>query len=277
MFENSLQNFANPLLDYLCTKLSIIGEELFVCILLLVVFLFAGKRNSYKVGFLFYTSVLLNTALKDFFKIPRQFGQYGYRVLDKSSVGGYAFPSGHVQNITNYMMSLSLILKKKWIKVLLFLVVFMMSFSRIYVGAHNILDVLGAIILGSGISFLGILLYDRYPSIYRLALLFVGIFLYLIFPNRRIITAIGFIVSMIFCYFLEEKWLHFEEEQSNVVKILVCLFSIVLFLGIDKFVLSIYANNLYYFFLKGFVRPYSIFLIPSLICFFKKKLKEKKR
>lgn len=74
-----------------------------------------------------------------------------------------SFPSGH----TSFAIIFALITSKycnTFYKNLLFLVVIMVSSSRVMIGAHSIIDILGAIIIGSIIVKINYKLFNKYST-----------------------------------------------------------------------------------------------------------------
>lgn len=99
--------------------------------------LFSKKRRFY-IGslILFYISAYLNALLKDFFQIPL------YQSLGLTHT--YAFPSGHIQNISILWGSLALFYHKPF-GYLLFIICLSLNGIAVYLlGFHTILDILGA-------------------------------------------------------------------------------------------------------------------------------------
>ena len=86
------------------------------------------------------------------------------RIIDaKRTASGYSFPSGHTQVVTSYFVSGAFLvwLKHKWLSVLLLLAVFIVAFSRNYLGVHTPQDVIVGFILGSICVYWGYLFVNR--------------------------------------------------------------------------------------------------------------------
>ena len=74
------------------------------------------------------------------------------RIIDaKRTASGYSFPSGHTQVVTSYFSSCIFLTwkKYKWLTILFLLAIFIVAFSRNYLGVHTPQDVVVGFILGS--------------------------------------------------------------------------------------------------------------------------------
>ncbi len=74
------------------------------------------------------------------------------KIIDaKRTASGYSFPSGHTQVVTSYFSSCIFLTwkKYKWLTILFLLAIFIVAFSRNYLGVHTPQDVVVGFILGS--------------------------------------------------------------------------------------------------------------------------------
>ena len=68
---------------------------------------------------------------------------------------GYSFPSGHSATSSSVLGGLAFLLKKKiWISVLLVLLVFLVGFSRMWLGVHTTQDVVVGLLIGFSLIFI---------------------------------------------------------------------------------------------------------------------------
>jgi len=68
--------------------------------------------------------------------------------VGKKGGGLYGFVSSHAANVFGVAMFTSFLLKKKWFIIIIFLWAFLVSYSRIYLGAHFPGDIVGGAFLG---------------------------------------------------------------------------------------------------------------------------------
>ncbi|WP_404346474.1 phosphatase PAP2 family protein [Sutcliffiella horikoshii] len=137
------------------TFLSYIGSKLFFYPALVVLTTFIlFKRNWYMALFLWANLIgvrFLNTLLKTIFSRDRP-------SLDHVvEAGFYSYPSGHSMNSMAFFGAIAflcyLIIKQSWLRNTLMTVCFVLigliGFSRVYLGVHYPLDVLGGYLMGA--------------------------------------------------------------------------------------------------------------------------------
>jgi len=118
---------------------------------LILLILLRGKKKEIRaliiVAVIILVSDFMAAHLKDVFgRIRPCHALTGVRLLAGCG-GSYSFPSGHATNIFAAMVFLSLRYKKYW--PFFIAVAVAIAYSRVYVGVHYPLDVLGGAILGS--------------------------------------------------------------------------------------------------------------------------------
>jgi membrane-associated phospholipid phosphatase len=75
--------------------------------------------------------------------------------LARRTGGGHGFPSGHAQNNAAFWFSLGFCFRRRWVWGLAFFAVAAVALSRLVLGVHMPVDVVGGVILGSLIAWLG--------------------------------------------------------------------------------------------------------------------------
>ena len=111
------------------------------------------KKSGYFIIASYCISSLLNSLVKLSFCIYRPWIRNPNIIPAgnaKMSAGGYSFPSGHTQSITSGFASGAILIwiKQKWLSILLFIVIFIVAFSRNYLGVHTPQDVVVGFLLG---------------------------------------------------------------------------------------------------------------------------------
>jgi len=125
-------------------------------VIIIVIVLVRGKKKDIRTLILVAITVLLSdyvaVVFKEIFARIRPCHVLTEVRLLVGCGGSYSFPSGHATNIFSSMVLLSL-RYKKYMPFFLAVAV-AVSYSRVYVGVHYPLDVLGGAVLGTSVAFI---------------------------------------------------------------------------------------------------------------------------
>jgi hypothetical protein len=94
-----------------------------------------------------------NNLLKDLFHTARPLPDQ-VRQIHRETGTGYAFPSGHAMNPLMFWGALAMRYRRTWFTVSVAVLVFLIGFSRLYLGVHWPLDVIGGWAIGGLMLFL---------------------------------------------------------------------------------------------------------------------------
>ena len=172
IFLSINNGWQNPALDILMPYFTLIGEIWVMAIFIVPILYFHDKKNFYRhlalfAGALIFTG-LMGRIIKYLVDRPRplkemasliQAHQIYIHVLGKE-LREYSFPSGHTLSAFTAASYLSLVLKR-W-SPLFFSIALLTGLSRIYVGAHFPLDVLGGMLIGIAVTIPFCLLADKF-------------------------------------------------------------------------------------------------------------------
>ncbi|MFP5470965.1 MAG: phosphatase PAP2 family protein [Bacteroidia bacterium] len=86
------------------------------------------------------------------------------RIINDYSGGLYGFVSSHAANMFAFATGSLLFIKQKWATILLLIFAVMVGYSRIYLGVHYPLDVIGGAMVG---AFVACLLYGGWRLVFR--------------------------------------------------------------------------------------------------------------
>lgn len=123
------------------------AQEVFVIVIICWLYWCSNKKLAYTLGFSYFTSGILVQGLKIMFRIPRPWIlNPQFKAVESAVPGatGYSFPSGHTQSCTALYGTLAFHARKKSLKFLCWLMIFLIGFSRMYLGCHTPKDVLTA-------------------------------------------------------------------------------------------------------------------------------------
>ena len=150
----ALEQIRVPFADYLFLGISHIGSEIAAVLIAFVFYWCLNKKD----GLFILSNCLLCSSFNQIMKlvchVPRPFVKYkDFHVVEiaRSTTGGFSFPSGHTQSSTSLYGSLFVILKRRGIRILPVLcvvIIALVGFSRLYLGAHYPTDVLGGFAIG---------------------------------------------------------------------------------------------------------------------------------
>jgi len=143
-----LQRF-HPVLDLPFIGLSLLGQEA-LYVLLPVLYWGFNRRTGARLALLFLLSAWANALAKLLANQPRPF-QYDPRVLQLSAATGGGFPSGHTQGAVVVWGYLAARRRRWWLWVLAGLLILLIPLSRVYLGLHFPVDLLGGYVIGAAL------------------------------------------------------------------------------------------------------------------------------
>lgn len=156
---NQLSLFLPNFVDNIMLMITLYGREIFWPIVLIMLFIFGGKIGKKTAVIAAISMILLMplvSVIKDVVDRPRP-NISGVETFPVSA-DTFSFPSGHATIVSAGLATVSIMfrgnVKRTFLFVGLAFEAALVCFSRIYVGVHYPLDVVGGILLGTGFSFL---------------------------------------------------------------------------------------------------------------------------
>lgn len=142
---------------------SFLGDEEFYLFIMPAIFWCFDSRLGFRLGMILMLSNGINGALKFLFHGPRPFW-VNREVIAYVHETSFGVPSGHSQNAVAIWGYLATKVTKTWLKWLFVFIFIFIGLSRIYLGAHFILDVLVGWAIGGIIVYLFILVEKKYSA-----------------------------------------------------------------------------------------------------------------
>ena len=199
-----------------------------------------------------FISALINAFLKYFFQDPRPENIESIDPFLVSLDPSYGFPSGHAQLAVVIWGFILLRSKNNFIKILCLFLIALISFSRIYLGVHDIADVISGIIFGIvSLVLLERLLSNKGEWLRELNKTW-HFLIYLIFfalayaawpleENNLVALALGaLVIGFWLGKIMDEKYFNFQNPDNIVLKITFVGLAIVGFIQ-----LNVYVENLF--------------------------------
>lgn len=123
------------------------GRFEFYLLVLPLIYWCLDKRLGAYLAYLVAISALLNTTFKATLRGPRPYWLPQGGDLGLAEEGSYGIPSGHVQSATLFYLALAVWLQRRWVWVAAFVIIFLMTVSRVYLGVHFVHDVAAGFLL----------------------------------------------------------------------------------------------------------------------------------
>ena len=147
----ALESIRTPFLDYLFIGISHLGAEVVSVIAAFVIYWCVSRKKGFFVLANIVFGAGLCQTLKMFFSVPRPFVKYpDFAIVEgaRSTAAGNSFPSGHSQNSTSLFGSLAVLFRNRIVRIICVVMIALVIFSRMYLGAHYPTDVLAGFICG---------------------------------------------------------------------------------------------------------------------------------
>jgi len=226
-----IQSFNNNILDNFAQGVTMLGEQYFYFLFLVIVFWHIDKKFGYKLGFILISNGIINGAIKDIVKATRPIGVEGVRSLRIETATGNSFPSGHSQGAAAFWFLLMRDFKKRWLYILGPILMISVGLSRIYLGVHWPKDVAAGLVIGIAWVYIGGKMFDY--SIKKnnkhILLLFIvpSLIGLLLFKSSDYLKAAAIAMGFYIGYVIEDKYIQFEEEAAPRIQILKFLIGVV--------------------------------------------------
>lgn len=124
-----------------------LGYEEFFVLLLPTLYWCFDQMVGFRVGLMLLMGNTFNTFFKFLFHSPRPYW-ISDSVIPYSHETSFGLPSGHAQIAATVWGWLAVEVKKRWFRIVAVILIFLIGFSRLYLGVHFLSDVLLGWVLG---------------------------------------------------------------------------------------------------------------------------------
>lgn len=149
-----LQRFASPALDRVMLVVTDLGDTQAYIALLVIIYLGIHPLLGRRVGVVLMLSFFLNFHLKGVVATPRPFELDPGVARGEAAVAtapGAGFPSGHAQGAGTFWGYLAVQVRRRGCWLLAVAVVALISISRVYLGVHVPMDIVGGLAIAAGV------------------------------------------------------------------------------------------------------------------------------
>lgn len=153
----ALQTVFGPRSQSVIIAITNLGSESAYILLLALYYWLINPEVGRRIGMILSLSFCTNVLLKDLFVVPRPYvvNPDVATAAAQATAGGAAFPSGHAQGAATFWGSLALHYQRSWLWAVAIVIMLVVSLSRVILGVHYPLDVIGGLAIGLGLAWLG--------------------------------------------------------------------------------------------------------------------------
>ena len=252
-----IECWRTPWLDAFFSVITELGGEVFFMAVAIIFFWCSDKGKGYYVLTVGFVGTLLNQFLKLLFRVSRPWVKDpNFTIVEsaRAEATGYSFPSGHTQNAAATLGCTAMVLRKKALKILFWVLYALVAFSRMYLGVHTPMDVGVSLVLGLAMT---IGLYPLFRDaennprrIYALLGGMVGLgVLFILFVEMYRFPAdvdadnllhgvenayklTGAVTGMLLAYWLDQRYIHFDVKAPVLVQVIKCALGLALVMGV---------------------------------------------
>lgn len=244
-----LEDLRIPVVNEFMLAITYLGDEIAFLVLALILMWCVDKRTGYYILSVGFLGTITNQFMKLWFRIPRPWVlDESFTILEQAREGasGYSFPSGHTQSAVGTFGAIAYITKNKILRWLCLAIVFMVPFSRMYLGVHTPMDVSVAAGMAAILIFLlRPIILGKNPRVFpaflgMMLLISVGFLCFVelySFPSdidphnmesglKNAYTLLGSLSGLCLVYIVDERWMHFPTKAvwwAQIIKVAVGL------------------------------------------------------
>lgn len=253
-----IQLMRNPFFDQFFYMVTQLGDQIVFIGIVAVIYWTVDKRFAHRFTFAFMISAVFNTLLKSFFKRIRPYYYGGISSEESWRTTGYSFPSGHAQaaGVIGYTaLDASRNKRLKWLKYVAWFIMFMVPFSRMYLGQHFLSDVIVGVILAFGLTYASFKLIDLMGDdehIYTLMLAPLFILALFFIKTHDVYVASGGFVGFALGYYLEKTYVKYDVKAIWWIQVIKVILGLAVAFGIKEGLKLVFPDQLIFDFIRYF-------------------------
>jgi membrane-associated phospholipid phosphatase len=232
-----LQQARGPFVDSIFRLLNLFDTEAYFCCLIAMIWIGFSWRWGCRLGYLIILSGWVNGIVKIAAALPRPF--FFDADLAIVQTHSYGFPSGGAQNAMLLGSLLIYFWKSRWAWPVGLFYILLISFSRVFLGVHFLMDVLGGWVIGSALFVAFVRCHSlierqarRHSAGFLIAIVAVSFLVGWAIADNQVIFLMSAIASMTMGIYVSTKYnLYMTSPKGLIQKLSLGLFAILTAFG----------------------------------------------
>lgn len=207
--------------------LAVMADKIFLIAIISGLYWCVDKVKSTRLAWLIICGDIVNKGIKNIICMPRPFEKGVVMPINAETASGYSFPSGHTQGAVSFWGGSILIFRSKSSMILGTIFIVLTALSRLYLGLHWPMDVIGGILFGGVALIISNALLGEEAKVNRWHIIVVSgvVLIGNVFPIasdlRESIAALWGLVCGVY---MEQKYIQFkpmQKWQHQIIKIVI--------------------------------------------------------
>ncbi|WP_010167856.1 phosphatase PAP2 family protein [Candidatus Epulonipiscium viviparus] len=218
-----LESIRTPFLNMLIETGTFSAELIFLGAIIVALYWCVDKDFAYKLVFIVLVNALLTSCIKAIVRKPRPFELGIVRPLRVHTASGYSFPSGHTSTAASFWGGAYSLIKNKSMLIVAVIMTLFVGFTRLYLGVHFPIDVIGGILVG----IISIIIANYIIANDKWLLWILGFLtlMALVFPvSEEVMMSIGSLFGLVSGVAFEKKYVDMKVQttfKNQIAKIII--------------------------------------------------------
>lgn len=217
-----IQSYHTPFLDVFFLSATYLGSSAFYIGAIALLYLCIDKKFAVRIFYLIVIGCLFNGCIKEYFSTPRPPDKETVRVVLGYRAGGGSFPSGHSQGVLAFWGYCFTRFRNFFCILFGSFLICAVSFSRLYLGVHYPIDVLGGLLIGlativvfvAWFKFSERIRWRDHTVLALLAIAGIPLVYFCLFPTRENGQLMGTMIGFGTGALLERRYIGFDEKGT---------------------------------------------------------------